>query len=390
MPATTTRQTTAQRTMQGIAVPAESVRPQEFFAKTRRRIRTEETFNYAHGDAFHTVTLKRSDILAGIWVRFVGSLVVTPGTGTAATTRQWPYNLINRAAFTANGASSLIDCNGLFLKARDIQKHSDLTDRGVTRKIGATNVDQGTLSQASENWGVGSGETAIAAGTYPVELEWYLPVAEDERELLGAVFLQTSSTSLDLQLRFPSPTQLFALTGNATAVLNGQFTVVSKKFSIPIGADGQIVVPDLSVFHSMIQNRVAGDIGLGENEHPLIGQGAGKSLLRWSWQAWNNGAPLALSAANFGRLAYRYGTSETPDEFLDGGHMRADLERRYNCDIGGVWGIGAHDFVDENAFRDVLDLGTTSELRLVTTLQQSLTLSSPAIEYVTEQLYMAG
>lgn len=385
----TTRPTAAPRTMQGIAVPAESVRPQEFFAKTRRRIRTEETFAYAHGDAFHTVTLKRSDILAGIWVRFVGTVTIALGGGAAATTRQWPYNLLKRAEFAANGASNLINCDGIFLKARDIQKRSDLTDRGVSRVVGAGAVTQGTLSQESESWGVGSGEAGLADGVYDVELEWWIPAAEDEHDLLGAIFLQTSSTSLDLNLRFPDPSQLFTLAGGATAVLDGRFTVATKKFSIPIGADGQIVVPDLSVFHSLIQSRVT-DIALGENEHTLVGQGAGKSLLRWAFQAWNNGAPLALNATNFGRLSYRYGGNETPDEFLDGGHMRADLERRYNADVGGVWGIGCHDFVDENSFRDVLDMGTTSELRLVTNFQPGLVLVNPAIEYVTEQLFQAA
>ena len=38
-------------------------------------------------------------------------------------------------------------------------------------------------------------------------------------------------------------------------ILLGTMTVVSKKFSIPVGADGEIVVPDLSMFHSLIQSR---------------------------------------------------------------------------------------------------------------------------------------
>jgi hypothetical protein len=386
--ATTTRPTTAQtRTMQGIAVPAESVRPQEFFAKTRRHIRAERTFAYT-GQAQETVSLLKADILAGIWVRFVGTLGVVNGAGTTASTRQWPYNLIEREMFSANGASNLHNVSGLFLKARDICKKADLTDRGVTQTVGAATVSHGTLSQASESWGVGSGEADIADGNYDVELEWFLPVAEDERDLQGAIFLQTSTADLTLQLRFSDLTELFTVAGGAAVTLTGNFTVSTTKFSIPV-SEGSIVVPDLSLFHSLIQSR-ATDVSLGENEHRIVGQGAGKALLRAMFQVWNNGAPLPMDAASFGRLAWRYGNNETPDEFLDGGHMRHDSERRYNTDIGGVWGIGVHEFASENEFRDVVDMGTTSELRLVTTVQNGIVLVSPALEYVLETVYQAG
>jgi len=391
---TATRPTEAPaRYMQGVAVPAESVRPQEFFARTRRHIRLERQFSYT-GQPQETVELLKADIIAGITIRFSGQIVVTPGAGTVASTARWPYDFLKSVRLTANGASNLINCSGLKLKVRDVMKRSDLTDRGVTQTVAGTARDQGTLARASESWGVGSRTTGLAAGTYDVELEWHVPVAEDEIDLAGAIFLATSSSGITLQLDLATLPELFAVTGNGTAAVTGNFQVISTKYSIPIGGDGQIVVPDLSIFHSLIETRQAGALQNGENEVRLVGQGAGKSLLRIFFQLWNGAgsaaAPVAMTKGNFGKQMWRYANNETPDEFIDGTHLRIDQERRYNADIGGLWGFGCHDFAHENAFRDVVDMGTTSELRLVTTLQSGLVLTSPALEYVTETVFAAG
>ena len=383
--------TAPQRYMQGIAVPAEAVRPQEFMARTRRHIQIERQATYT-GQPQETFELRKSDILSKIKLRVFGQIVVTPGTGTVASTARWPYDFVS-VRFTANGASNIINVSGAKLKMRELMKKGDLTDRGVTQTIGGVARSQGTMARASEAWGVGSNTGPITAGTYDFELEWDVPVAEDEFDLAGAIFLQTSTSDLTLTVDFLPVSQLFVTTGNATVAFQSTTVqAISTKYSIPVGGDGQIVVPDLSVFHSLIQSRVANGIQTGENEHRLIGQGAGKSLLRIYGQIWNGAtpAPLALNRTNFGKLMWRYANNETPDEFIDGQHMRADMEQRYNADLGGYHGVFAHDFAHENAFRDVVDMGTTAELRLVTTINSAVALTSPALEYVTESVFLAG
>lgn len=399
MPGVAVAQGAPPRYMQGIAVPAESVDPTQFFAKTRRHISTEKTLAYGGGGVAQVVELRKADILAGLTVRFVGSVTVTPGTGTVASTAAWPYDLAN-FKFTANGQSNLINARGVHLKARDYMKHSDLTDRG-TQTVAGTARSTGTMALATESWGVGSQTSAIGAGTYNVDLTIPIAVAEDEKDLLGAIFLQTSTSDLTLtieetQLASTAAGALFQTTGNGGVTMTGTWEVFSTKFSIPIGANGQIVVPDLSVFHSIIGSRIGSGIASGENENRIIGQGAGKSLLRIFGRVLNSAsagapqAPLAMTAANFGQLSYRFGNNEQPDTFLDGSHMRAHMERAYNADLGSVWGYWCHDFAAENAFRDVLDMGTTAELRVVTTIQNAVTLNTPALEYVTETVFLAG
>ena len=52
--------------------------------------------------------------------------------------------------------------------------------------------------------------------------------------------------------------------------------------------------------------------------------------------------------------------------------------------IGTVWGFGCHDFVQENAFRDSVDEGSATELRLMETIQSGVTLTNAYAEVVQE------
>jgi hypothetical protein len=393
------QQTQQTRNMQGIAIPAESVDPDQFFALTRRHQTPEKNFSYGGGGTMQVVELRKADILSSITLRFVGNVVVTGGTTNS--TAAWPLGIAG-VRFTANGQSNLINTGpasaaggGLqHLRVRDLMKNSDLTDKGVEQTIGGVLRKHGTLSLASEAWGVPSQATGIAAGTYPVDLSFHIPVSEDERDLIGAIFLQTATSDLTLTIDETPVGQLF-FGGTATSVVvNGTWQVSTTKFSVPVGANGQIVVPNLNMFHSIIASRVGAGIANGENEQRIIGQGSGKALLR-VWGRVVSGlttasAPLPMNTTNFGQLAWRFGNNETPDAFLDGGTMRADMERRYNADLGGIHGYFCHDFAHENVFRDTVDMGAAAELRIITTVQSGVTLANPALEYLTETVFLAG
>jgi hypothetical protein len=381
-----------QRMMQGIAVPASSVNAGEFFARTDAADGIETVKAYAGLGGSDIFTLRKTGILYGLIVRVAGQVISTPGTGTVATTARWPYDLIKQLRFTANGQSNLINVSGAKLKAHEMMGNVDLSDRGIAQSVNGATVTQGTLAQAMEAWGVGSRATAIANGAYDFELDFYVPIAENAVDMQGAIFAATSSTDLTLNIDWATAGDLFVLTGNGAASVTATVTVEAKRCTIPLGADGQIVVPDLSVFHSLIQTRHT-DLANGENEVKLVGQGAGKTLLRLYSQLWNGagvGAPVALNATNLGKLAWRFSGNETPDEYPDGRLLRYINERAYNCDIGGVWGFWAHDFAIENAFRDAVDLGTTSEFRQVLDIKPAVVLNNTALEVVTETMFAAG
>lgn len=376
---------------QGIPIQPEGVNPALFQALTRRKRNPEVVTAYAGLGGVNTLVIRKSDIMTGIKLRFSGSLVVTPGTGTVATTAAFPYGLAKNLKLTANGQTNLIDCSGIHLKAREYIDNPELSDRGVARTVGGVTVTQGTFSKNCENWGVGSASSAIGAGTYPVELDWYVPVADDGKDLAGAIFCQTSSMDISLQIQWANLTDLFTLTGNATVALTGNVIMETEKFTIPI-VNGVMVVPDLSLFHSIVQTNYT-SVSNGDNQVRLIGQGSGKALLRLWFRTLNGagaGVPLAMNATNYGAQSWMYGTAERPEVYQDGQSLREWNEQLFGSDVGAVWGIGCHEFDNPNAFRDTVDMGQTSELRLSVTIQNGVVLTNPVLEYVQETVFSAG
>ena len=377
--------------MQGIAIPAAVVDKNAFFARTRRHVQQERSLSFTLGQSSRDIIpLRKSDILSEITLHITGNLTITPGTGSVGSTAAWPYNLIRNVKFSANGASSLISARGWTLRAREIAKDEGLTDRGVAQTIGGATKTNGSLSLACESWGVGQNTPGLGAqSNVPVDLVLTIPVAEDQFDLSGAIFLQTASAELAVEIEWANKADLFTLAGNGDVSFSGNVSVQSTKFEIPT-QNGAIIVPDLSMFHSLVEtNTVA--LANGENEAVIVGQGAGKYVLRVLYQHMNGTvpAPLPLTAANFGLQAWRFGTSETPDQWVDGQKLRIAMERAYNSDLGGVQGYGVHEFA-KAGFRDLVDMGVTSDLRLVSQINSSVTLASPKLWYAVESVYSAG
>lgn len=378
--------------MQGIEVPASSVNPAQFFALTRRLTILEKNLAaYAGLGSTDSVSILQTGVVSGITIQFTGNLTVALPTGTCATTSRWPYDLVKAARFAANGQSNLINAHGGSLKVREIMARGDLNDRGVVRGIGGaspgTQVNQGTLSLNTENWGVGQNVTAIPAAVYPVELEWYIPVAFDDLTLQGAIFAQTSATDLLLAIDWAPLTDLFVLTGTATASLAGSVNVLATLYTIPQAPSGDIIIPDLSVFHSLIESRV-NVVANGDNEIRLAGQGVGKQLLRLFGRTFNNGttSPLALPVnnTNYGNLLWRFGGNDTPESFPNGNIHSHRVEKLFNSDLCTSAGWWCHDFASENAFRDSVDEGTATELRYLFNIPNGVTLTNAFAEYVQE------
>lgn len=376
--------------MQGIEVPASSINPAQFFQLTRRLTILEKSFAaFAGLGSTDIIPILQTGVLSGIVVQFSGSVTVTPGTGTVASTGRWPYDLIRAARFTANGQSNLINCHGGALKAREIMARGDLCDRGVVRGVGGaspgTQVNQGTLSLNSENWGVGSNVSAIGAGTYTVELEWYLPIAYDDVTLQGAIFAQTSATDLFLAIDWAPLTDLFTLTGNATVTVAASVNAFATLYTIPQAPNGDIIIPDLSVFHSMIESRIQ-NVAQGDNEVRLAGQGVGKQLLRLFGRTFNGTtpAPLPVSSNTYGQMLWRFGGNDTPEVLTNGNAMAHRTEKIFDADIGTLAGWWVWDFCQENAFRDSIDEGTATELRFLLNLTNNITPTNCFGEYVQE------
>jgi hypothetical protein len=362
--------------IQGILVPNAVIDPPTFFANTRRQRFTQAAVSSWNGiggaDQF---SLRQAGIIAAVDIRLYGSLVVTLNGGTCATTSRWPYGILKRGKLSANNISQLMNCGGWFYKARELARTPGLTDRGVTRGSGGaspgTQINQGTLSLDNESWGVGQNVTAIPGGTYTVDLTFRMPVAWDLELLGGALFAQTSATDLAFELDYALASDLFVLTGSATAVLSLTYAVDGVVFTIPRGPGGEVVLPDLSVFHTFVQSNATG-LGQTENEVDLAGQGVGKQLLACYFDFWTGatspGSPLVLNDTNYGAMSWGYGGNQRPEKFPGGTGMAYENERTYGSALS-VQGIGCWDWASHWAFRDSIDMGSATQIALFTTLQ---------------------
>jgi hypothetical protein len=384
-------------TMQGIQVPTSAVNPTAFFANTRRQNLLMKTIaSFAGLGSTDLIPVMQTGIVSHIRLRVYGSVTITVPSGTAATNYAWPYGLIRQLRFTANGQSNLISCSGPALKLLAAANSFPRDDRGVPNAFGGaspgTTFTQGTLAQASEAWGVGSGVTGLAAGTYNFDLTYAVPVAFDDVTLLGAIFAQTQSTDLELAVDWNTPANLFALTGAATATVAASVQAEGTVYTIP-SSNGGIVIPNLSAFHSVTESRAPNAISTGTNEITLAGQGVGRQLMRLAFRVINNGSstlmPLAMSDTNFSTLYWRYGGNTTPETFSDGKMLRHFDEALYNCDVGALYGYGVFDFSSLWAQRDSIDEGSATQLRFGYNLNNGVTLTNPYCEYV-QQAIIAG
>jgi hypothetical protein len=387
-----------QVSMQGIQIPASSVQPQAFQQATRRQNLLAKTIaSFAGFGSTDLIPMLQTGIISHVNVRVFGTLTVTPGSGTVASTYQWPYNIARAIRFTANGQSNLINLSGWGAKLIALSNREPTDDRGVTQGVGGaspgTPATQGTLALASESWGVGQGVTAIPAGNYDVELLFDVPVAYDPISLMGAIFAQTASTDLELAIDWNNLNALFVLTGNGAVTFTPSAVCEATVYTIPGSANGGILIPNLSAFHSVVESRAPNNINNGNNEITLAGQGVGRQLMRLFFRTWNgtqpNQQPLQQNAANYQSLYWRYGGNTTPEQFVDGRKLRQWDEDLYNCDIGALQGYGAFDFSSLWAPRDSIDEGAATQLRFGYSIGSGVTLVAPYAEYI-QQCIIAG
>jgi hypothetical protein len=378
--------------LQGVQAQNVVMDPARFYPATRRlRFPMKSKSAITGLGSTDSTTLKQTGIIAALDVRISGT-VVFGGTITGTTmSYRWPLELIKALRVSANGQANLINVSGLWLKSLQMTQERT-NDRGVSRAFGAsTGVTQGTMAQQCDDWGtsgsnqLGPGVTVPAIGTYTVDLKFRVPIAFDQRTLLGAVFAQTAQTNLTCDIDYETQANLLTLGGSATLALNLNSEISGVVYTIP-NVGGQFVVPDLSAFHQFVSTSTNA-IAQNENEVILPGTGIGRQLMRVFFQTWSNSAPLAINETNYGNLGWRYGGNDTPEIYNNGSLLRHVNEDAFGVDIGGQWGVGCHDFCVDWALRDAVDEGSTSDLRLVVALQSAPT--SPSFKYAQQTVFAA-
>jgi hypothetical protein len=401
--------------VQGIDVPASSLDDKLFFALTRRQLRAAKSLtNFAGMGSTDEFTLVHDGIVAGLLIRVTGTVT---GVGTAAvSTRRWPLDVLRAVRFAANGQTNLINVSGGKLKALQYM-YPDTSDGGVTPlggvagtpvKVGISGANpgfsvdvptaqtaSGYLAESHDIWGFGSGCSAIAAGAYPVDLHYWVPVAFDQKTMEGGIFAQTEGTNLTLALDWASQTDLISTAFGTSTTFGLQFSVHEVYFDIPIVGGRRILPTGIQYFHQLIQTRATSAIAQGDNEFLLPGIARGRKLMRVFWQLWNGAASAPVvprdgsNIQNFGPTGWLYGGNQQPERYLTGADLAWLGEMLWDSDLASQWGFFGFDFANAWAFRDLVDLGSTNDLRLSMNVSTNVTISSPIWEVV-QQVLVGG
>lgn len=361
--------------IQGVASPNITVDPNSFYAATRRmRFAARPTQAFAGIGSQDLIQLRQTGIVASLEVRISGTIVVGGTIGTTTMSYEWPFNLVQEFRLSANGQSNLLAMRGLSCRLLELVTQHDLTDNGGGGVFGATTVASGTSGLwkiPGDDWGTSGvnslnpGANVAAIGTYTVDLTFFLPVAADPVSLIGAVYAQSAATNLTLVIQYATQAQIFsAVGGAATVAYNLNSFVTAVAYSIP-NVGGKFVVPDLTQFHQVSDTRTLGATQ-GLNQPMLPGTGVGRRLMRLAINGYSGAVPtpIAMTAANYSTVGWAYGGNDQPESYDNGSSLRASNVRLCGVDLGTYWGFGVWDFANQFALRDVIDEGSTSDLRV--------------------------
>jgi hypothetical protein len=360
---------------QGVAFAPD---PAAFFELTEKNEYTPFSFPAPGSGSTVMRQLPQAGVLSKIWVLFVGTLTTVDGTGAVTTTSTWPYGLLDRLSLSANAQNDLHTYSGL--------------DAHVMRAVRNPGfVPNDTVDVVPD--GIGAG-VAITAGESDLVLGWEMPVAIDDVSLIGALYAQSPSMNLQLNLRQAVTADLLALTGTATAVIAGTFYVQVTSFDIPIttGEAPRLITPDLSRLHGLQAHAVPFS-NTGEVRAPLIRvNGQLDRLLVSVSQANPAGVAtdqfLSATADAVGLDAIRieYGAAEKPLDYSPA-HFLAWKNLDHYADALPASYL-AFDFLAENPPRDVILMTGVTDLVVVPTINAAVTVAAGAsVRAVQETLF---
>lgn len=318
--------------------------------------------------------IPNNGILASLKVVFKGQVVVA-GAGSVTSGYQWPHNLLKRATLNANGQTSLINAEGLDLRARKQRLYRN-PPTGALLVAPGTNAATGDPTPG-----------VIANGTYPIVLEWDVPITHDEATLVGALFAQSDQNYLSLRLTPAQSADLFTLAGGSTATVTGTFYTQMTFFDIPLvpvqGRD-QVIIPNLAWLHGYL----SGDApfsNVGDVRAPFI-RTAGQ-LLAYAAYVDNGGmAQVAPTALNEVRFAY--GGNRKPRVYNPPEQLLLKNLRDYAGLIQP--GYFVFDFEGDNPARDLVYPKGVTELAIELNLPNTVVLNANSRIHFVEDTLFAG
>jgi hypothetical protein len=295
------------------------------------------------------------------------SLTVS-GTGAVTALQGFPYALIKRLALNINGQTSIIAATGAGLRARRQRLFRNATD---------------TIENAPA---VGT----IANGTYTVAFMIDVPVSHDMLTGIGWILAQNPSTGITVDISWANSSDVFTIASGGAVALTGTVYPMMTTFAVGQAAAGNqavTVVPDLTVFHGLIENDAV-IAAAGIVQAPLI-RTAGQ-LVNYFFNL-NNGGAAEIAPSALSEIQFRYGGNRQPRVYNPPQQLIEKNQQDYNGLV--IVRSLTHTYLDfevDNPVRDLFIPEALVELLAQVTIPNSVTVNAGAkFHYGEETLYPA-
>lgn len=317
-----------------------------------------------------SIRLQNVGIAAMVRVFFQGTLTVS-GTGAVTSLPGWPYNMISRLAFNAQGTNALLAATGPAYRARRVKLFRNPAETIQS----TTGVPVGT----------------IANGSYTIQFVVDVPIAHDMFSGVGWVLAQNPSTTLSVDIAWaPTASALTVATGGAVAWSNASVYSTLTTFAVGQASAGNqpvTIIPDLTTFHGFLENQY--DFAAsGIVQAPLI-RTAGQ-LVNYGFNL-RNGATAEIAPSATTEIDFRYGGNRQPRQYNPPQMLIEKNQADYNgpVTVNGLT-FTYLDFEADNAARDVFLPENLVELEAQFVIPNTVTVNSGAyVDYVEETLYPA-
>lgn len=346
------------------------INPALFEAATERQDIPQATQPYNGFGSASSIRLQNVGIAAMVRLYFSGTLNIA-GAGTVTSLPGFPYNMIGRLAFNAQGTNALLAASGPAYRAR------------------RQRLFRNPAETLQSTYGVPTG--TIANGSYQITFVVDVPIAHDMFSGTGWVLAQNPSTTLSIDIAWAAQAAALTVAGGSTAVWsNAQIYSTLTTFAVGQAQAGNqpvTVIPDLTTFHGFL-----------ENQYPFAAAGIVQApLIRTAGQLVNygfnlrNGPTAEITPDALTEIDFRYGGNRQPRQYNPPQMLIEKNQADYNGRVqtnGLTWTY--LDFEADNAVRDVFLPENLVELQSQFVIPASVTVNAGAyVDYIEETLYPA-
>lgn len=346
------------------------INPALFEAATERQDIPQATQPYNGFGSNTSIRLQNVGIAAMVRLYFSGTLTVS-GTGTVTTLPGWPYNLISRLAFNAQGTNALMAATGPAYRMRRLK----LFRNPAETLQSTTGVPVGT----------------VANGSYAITFVVDVPISHDMFTGTGWVLAQNPSTTLSIDIAWAAQAAALTVgTGSSVAWSNAQIFSTMTTFAVGQAQAGNqpvTIIPDLTTFHGFIGNTYP-FAASGIVQAPLI-RTAGQ-LTSYAFNL-RNGPAAEITPDALTEVDFKYGGNRQPRQYNPPHMLIEKNQADYNgrVQVNGLT-FTQLDFEADNAVRDVFLPENLVELQAQFVIPASVTINAGAfVDYIEETLYPA-